>query len=371
MRDRYGRNTFGQSCLMARRLVETGVPYVTINYEGWDTHKQHFQTMRRKLPELDRGMSALLEDLARPRPARQHDRLVERRVRADAAGPVGGAVERRPQPLRPRASPRSSPAAASRAARSSARPTTTGEEVAERPVYPHDLHRQHVRAARHRPRRPAAEPARPRRARAAAVREGGAPRSPEGDHVSARRPPLRAASCRGRARAACSAALAPRRGRRAPADAARAAARRLRLPRRRSGRHHVHGRTSGGQSLRQTRGRARLRRGRTGEGRSSTCRPAPNLDGPQQRELQAAAAGAEEPEDRHDAGRPPRAPRAPSRPRQGREAGGRGRAPQAPAPREPGGDERWRSSTRSSGTSSPGASPCSASARSRRRSRSR
>ncbi|HVU35496.1 MAG TPA: DUF1501 domain-containing protein [Opitutaceae bacterium] len=64
LRDRYGRNTFGQSCLMARRLVEHGVPYVTINYKGWDTHKQHFPIMRRKLPELDKGLAALLEDLA-------------------------------------------------------------------------------------------------------------------------------------------------------------------------------------------------------------------------------------------------------------------------------------------------------------------
>jgi hypothetical protein len=64
LRDQYGRNTFGQSCLMARRLVEKGVPYVTINYKGWDTHKQHFQAMRRKLPELDKGMATLLQDLA-------------------------------------------------------------------------------------------------------------------------------------------------------------------------------------------------------------------------------------------------------------------------------------------------------------------
>lgn len=63
MRERYGRNTFGQSCLMARRLVEHGVPYVTINYRGWDTHKRHFEAMRRKLPEMDQGMAALLEDL--------------------------------------------------------------------------------------------------------------------------------------------------------------------------------------------------------------------------------------------------------------------------------------------------------------------
>lgn len=64
MRDRYGRNKFGQSCLMARRLVERGVPYVTINYNGWDTHKQHFETMRQKLPEFDRGLATLLQDLS-------------------------------------------------------------------------------------------------------------------------------------------------------------------------------------------------------------------------------------------------------------------------------------------------------------------
>lgn len=64
MRDRYGRNTFGQSCLAARRLVERGVPYITINSPGWDTHKQNFQVMRRQLPELDKGLSSLLQDLS-------------------------------------------------------------------------------------------------------------------------------------------------------------------------------------------------------------------------------------------------------------------------------------------------------------------
>ena len=63
LRDKYGRTTFGQSCLMARRLVQAGVPYVTINYGGWDTHKQNFQELRRKLPEMDKGMSTLLQDL--------------------------------------------------------------------------------------------------------------------------------------------------------------------------------------------------------------------------------------------------------------------------------------------------------------------
>jgi hypothetical protein len=64
LRERYGRGRFGQSCLVARRLVESGVPYVTINEGGWDTHKQHFEAMRRKLPELDKGIAALLADLA-------------------------------------------------------------------------------------------------------------------------------------------------------------------------------------------------------------------------------------------------------------------------------------------------------------------
>jgi len=65
LRDSYGRTTFGQSCLVARRLVERGVPYITINYNGgWDTHKDNFPTMRKRVPEMDKGMSTLLQDLA-------------------------------------------------------------------------------------------------------------------------------------------------------------------------------------------------------------------------------------------------------------------------------------------------------------------
>lgn len=64
LRDRYGRHTFGQECLVARRLVESGVPYVVINYPGgWDTHSNHFQTMRRQCPNLDQGLATLLADL--------------------------------------------------------------------------------------------------------------------------------------------------------------------------------------------------------------------------------------------------------------------------------------------------------------------
>ncbi|MBN1445165.1 MAG: DUF1501 domain-containing protein, partial [Candidatus Omnitrophica bacterium] len=64
IRDMYGRNKFGQCCLVARRLIESGVLYVTINYAGWDTHNQHFETMRRKMPEMDVAVSALLKDLS-------------------------------------------------------------------------------------------------------------------------------------------------------------------------------------------------------------------------------------------------------------------------------------------------------------------
>lgn len=64
LRDRYGRHTFGQDCLAARRLVEAGVPYIVINYPGgWDTHKDHFQTMNRQTVQLDQGIAALLLDL--------------------------------------------------------------------------------------------------------------------------------------------------------------------------------------------------------------------------------------------------------------------------------------------------------------------
>lgn len=64
LRDRYGRTTFGQSCLVARRLVERGIPYVTINSPGWDTHKENFQAMRRLGADLDKGMATLLQDLS-------------------------------------------------------------------------------------------------------------------------------------------------------------------------------------------------------------------------------------------------------------------------------------------------------------------
>jgi hypothetical protein len=74
VRDRYGRTTYGQSCLLARRLVEAGVRCVTVYYAasigmgqgrgGWDTHNNNFKDLKnRLLPSTDQTLSALLEDL--------------------------------------------------------------------------------------------------------------------------------------------------------------------------------------------------------------------------------------------------------------------------------------------------------------------
>lgn len=63
-RDAYGRTSFGQSLLLARRLVEAGVTFVTVKNNGWDTHNYNFRTLRdEKLPELDRPFAALIEDM--------------------------------------------------------------------------------------------------------------------------------------------------------------------------------------------------------------------------------------------------------------------------------------------------------------------
>lgn len=66
-RDRYGRNTYGQSLLLSRRLVEVGVPVVQVNIgrvQNWDNHGNIFPTLKdRLLPPLDQGVSALLDDL--------------------------------------------------------------------------------------------------------------------------------------------------------------------------------------------------------------------------------------------------------------------------------------------------------------------
>ncbi len=62
-RDDYGRTQFGQSCLLARRLVEGGVRFVTVEYRGWDHHAKIYEGLDKKLPEFDQGFSAFIRDL--------------------------------------------------------------------------------------------------------------------------------------------------------------------------------------------------------------------------------------------------------------------------------------------------------------------
>src|SRR5205807_8686722 len=60
LRDEYGRNSLGQSCLMARRLIEAGVRCVTIDHSNWDTHADNFGTLKRSLlPALDGALATM------------------------------------------------------------------------------------------------------------------------------------------------------------------------------------------------------------------------------------------------------------------------------------------------------------------------
>jgi hypothetical protein len=63
VRDAYGRNPFGQRALLARRLVEAGVPFITLYEGGWDHHTKLFSTLKRRLPTFDQTVAALIDDL--------------------------------------------------------------------------------------------------------------------------------------------------------------------------------------------------------------------------------------------------------------------------------------------------------------------
>jgi uncharacterized protein (DUF1501 family) len=63
-RDLYGNSGLGRGLLMARRLVENGVPFVEVAFDGWDLHQNVFASLRdRMLPALDQGLSAIVTDL--------------------------------------------------------------------------------------------------------------------------------------------------------------------------------------------------------------------------------------------------------------------------------------------------------------------
>ena len=63
VRDRYGRNSFGQRALLARRLVEAGVPFITLNEGGWDHHRDLFTSCKKRLPDVDQTIATLITDL--------------------------------------------------------------------------------------------------------------------------------------------------------------------------------------------------------------------------------------------------------------------------------------------------------------------
>ncbi len=63
LRDRYGRNTFGQGCLLARRLVERGVAFVEVTLGGWDTHQDNFNQVKALSKTLDPAWATLMADL--------------------------------------------------------------------------------------------------------------------------------------------------------------------------------------------------------------------------------------------------------------------------------------------------------------------
>ncbi len=92
VQDAYGRNPFGQGCLLARRLVERGVPFVEVTLSsvdgsmalGWDTHAQNFDTVEKLSGVLDAGWSTLMTDLRSRGLLEQHLDRLDGRVRPDA-----------------------------------------------------------------------------------------------------------------------------------------------------------------------------------------------------------------------------------------------------------------------------------------------
>lgn len=81
LRDRYGRNRIGQSLLLARRLVEQGVPFITVGTFNWDHHISLWRDLRRDAPAFDLGVTALIEDL--------HARGLQKRVLVVVIGEFG------------------------------------------------------------------------------------------------------------------------------------------------------------------------------------------------------------------------------------------------------------------------------------------
>lgn len=134
IRDSYGRNSLGQSCLMARRLVQAGVRFVTVQNGGWDTHNNGFQALAAKLPQLDQALAALITDL-------KQQGLLQRTV-VLAMGEFGRTPRVNPQGGRDHYPQCFSVVAAGGGFRGGAiigRTDGAGANVEDRPVKPEDL----------------------------------------------------------------------------------------------------------------------------------------------------------------------------------------------------------------------------------------
>jgi hypothetical protein len=81
VRQKYGRDSFGQRALLARRLVEAGVPFITLYNGGWDHHTDIFNSFKKRMPAFEGSIAALIEDL--------HDRGMLERTMVIALGEFG------------------------------------------------------------------------------------------------------------------------------------------------------------------------------------------------------------------------------------------------------------------------------------------
>src|ERR1019366_1277937 len=97
LRDRYGRTSLGQSMLLARRLVESGVSFVTLGTFDWDMHGILGRRMRALSPSYDQALSALVQDI--------FDRGLDRRVLVVAMGEFGRSPQYSPSPAAPQQAP--------------------------------------------------------------------------------------------------------------------------------------------------------------------------------------------------------------------------------------------------------------------------
>ncbi len=96
LRDRYGRHRFGQSCLLARRLIQAGVRFVTVTDGGWDTHQNNFKSLKSsRIPPVDQALPQLVDRPGTARHAGEHAGSVADRLRTHAEDQL----RQRPGPL--------------------------------------------------------------------------------------------------------------------------------------------------------------------------------------------------------------------------------------------------------------------------------